>query len=42
MQLLTYSLLYKIIDEISDLDLNKVKLEVLNNNQKWNTYKNLI
>lgn len=42
MQLLTYSLLYKMIDEISDLDLDKVKLEALNNDKKWNTYKNLI
>ena len=39
---LTLELVYKIIDEVSKLDLDKVKQEVLVDNKKWNTYKNLV
>ena len=33
---------FKVIDEISNLDIDDVKDEVLNNKEKWNYYRNLI
>lgn len=35
-------LAYKIIDEISSLDIDNVAKEVLNDEQKWHTYKNIV
>ena len=40
--LLTIDLAYKVIDEISSLDLDIVKKEVMENNVKWRTFKNLV
>ena len=42
MKILNFALIYKLIDEISSLNLEEVKLEVLEDNKKWNKYKNLI
>ena len=36
---LTYELACKVIDEVSRLDLEKVKEEVLSGSEKWETYK---
>lgn len=36
---LTYELACKVIEEISDLNIQKVKKEVLSDNEKWKTYK---
>ena len=41
-KILTLELAYKIIDEISYMDLEVIKKEVLNNDKKWNTYKNIV
>ena len=38
----TLNLLYKMIDEVSSLNLEEVKKEVKNNDIKWNTYKKLV
>ena len=35
-------LTYKNIDEVSNLDLDIIAKKVLENNTKWNTYKNII
>ena len=35
-------LAYRIIDEVSNLDLDIIAKEVLEDNTKWNTYKNII
>ena len=40
--ILTLQLAYQVIDEISSLNLETVKKEVLNDLDKWNTYKKLI
>lgn len=42
MKILNFPLIYKLIDEISSLDIEIVKKEVLANNKKWNYYKNII
>ena len=36
---LTYKLACKVIDEVSQLDLEKIKAEVLSGSEKWETYK---
>lgn len=41
-KILTLPLAYKIIDEVSDLNMEDIEKEVLNNSSKWNYYKNLI
>ena len=41
-QIINFPLLYKLIDEISNLNLEDVVSEVLNNKVKWKKYKNLI
>jgi len=41
-EILTLPLACKIIDEISELDLEEIKKEVINNTPKWSYYKNLI
>ena len=41
-KILTLPLAYKIIDEISALNLEDIEKEVLNNSPKWNYYKNII
>lgn len=41
-KLLTYQLACKVIDDISNLNLEKIKEEVMNNDQKWNIYKKLV
>lgn len=37
--ILSEELVYKVIDEVSELNLEQVKQEVLNNIKKWNYYK---
>ena len=39
-KILTLELAYKVIEEVSNLSLEKIKKEVLANEAKWNTYKN--
>lgn len=41
-KILTLDLAYKIIDEISNLTLEEIRKDVINNNKKWNYYKKLI
>lgn len=41
-KILTLQLAYKIIDEISDLNMENIEKEVINDFSKWNYYKNLI
>lgn len=41
-KILTLELAYKVIDEISDLTLENVENEVMNNLEKWNYYKKLV
>ena len=41
-KILTYELAIKIIDEISSKDLEKIADEVMNDEEKWNTYKKLV
>ena len=36
---LTYELACKVIDEVSQLDLEKIKAEVLSGDEKWETYR---
>lgn len=40
-KILTLDLVYKVIDEISNLDIDVVREEILNNNEKWSTYKQI-
>lgn len=42
MKVLNFDIIYKLIDEISDFDLETVKKEVLDNNKKWTYYKNIV
>ena len=42
MKVLNLPLIYKLIDEISDIDLETVKKEVLDDNEKWTYYKNIV
>ena len=41
-KILTLELAYKIIDEISNMDLEEIKREVLEDNKKWSSYKNIV
>lgn len=41
-EILTKELAIKVIDEISNLDIEKVEEEVLKGNKKWEAYKRLI
>jgi len=41
-KIINLELICKVIDEVSELDLDNVAQEVINNNIKWNKYKNLI
>lgn len=41
-EILNFQLAKKIIDEVSELDLDKVKQEIENGDKKWETYKKLI
>lgn len=41
-QILTFSLACQIIDEVSELELEKIEEEVRNNIAKWNYYKKLV
>lgn len=41
-KILSIDLANKIIDEVSELDIDNIKEEVLENDKKWNTYKNLV
>ena len=40
-KVLSYDLACKVIDEVSKLDMGQVVKEVMNDEEKWNTYKNL-
>lgn len=40
-QILTLDMVYKLINDISNLDLDVVKEEVLNEEKKWSTYKKI-
>lgn len=42
MKILNFPLIYKLIDEISNLDLDTVKKEVMEDSTKWNYYKNIV
>ena len=42
MKILSFPLIFKVIDEISSLNLEDVKKEVLEDNTKWNYYKNIV
>lgn len=41
-KILNFELVNKVIDEISDLNIEDVKNEVLDDNDKWTKYKNLV
>ncbi len=41
-KVLTYELACKVIDEISQIDLDSVCKEILQNSKKWSTYKKLV
>lgn len=41
-EILNFQLAMKIIDEISELDMDKIKQEIEEGNTKWETYKRLI
>lgn len=41
-EILTLDLALKVIEEVSNLDIPTVQKELLENNKKWFTYKNLI
>lgn len=41
-QLLTLQLAFKVIDEVSNLTLEEIEKEVINNIDKWNYYKKLV
>ena len=41
-QILTLQLAYRVIDEISELTLEEIEKEVMNNSDKWNYYKKLV
>ena len=41
-KILTLKLAYKVIDEISNMDLEEIKKEVLEDNKKWSSYKNIV
>lgn len=41
-QILTLDLAEKVINEVSSLDIDEVEKEVLAEEEKWNSYKNLI
>lgn len=41
-KILTKELAMKIIDEVSSMNLDEIAKQVLQNNDKWNRYKNLV
>lgn len=41
-EILTFELACKVIDEVSMLDLGKVEEEAKRNDEKWNTYRNML
>ncbi len=41
-QILTFELACKVIDEISEMDLDEIYNEAKRNNNKWNKYKKLV
>ena len=41
-KILSLELAYKVIDEVSDLTLEEIEKEVMNNLDKWNYYKRLV
>lgn len=41
-KILTLNLAYKVIDEVSNLDLETIKREALEDSKKWNTYSNIV
>lgn len=41
-KILSFELACKVIDEVSNLDIETVRKEVLENKEKWTKYKNLI
>ena len=40
-KILTLDIAVKVINEISDFNINQVKEEMLKDNKKWNSYKNM-
>ena len=41
-KILTKELAIKVIDEISDMDLDEIAKQVMEDNNKWNQYKKLV
>lgn len=41
LQILSYELLYKMIDEISNMDIDKIAKDVIKNPEKWTKYREL-
>lgn len=41
-KILSLELAYRVIDEVSDLNLEDVEKEVMNDLDKWNYYKRLV
>ena len=41
-QILTFELACKVIDEISEMDLDEIYNEAKRNDNKWNKYKKLV
>ena len=41
-KILSLELAYKVIDEVSDLTLEEIEKEVMNDLDKWNYYKRLV
>lgn len=41
-EILNLALIYKLIEEVSSLDIDEVAKEVKDNNERWNKFKNLI
>lgn len=42
LKILSLELIYRVIDEVSNLDLEQVKKEALENSEKWNYYKKIV
>lgn len=41
-QIISLNLVNKMVEEISEIDLNKITKEIQSDNNKWNTYKKLV
>ena len=41
LQILSYDLLYKMIDEISNMDIDKIAKDVIKNPEKWTKFREL-